>query len=188
MIVAGTPPLAPINPINQTVCAGSPNPPLSVSVVGTDPLHPAATIAIDWFNAAGIRVATNTPTYIPTDTDPGGPNASAEYDYFAEARDLRTGFVYQSHEGGPDHQSPPDLGGQPDRAIADLQRGQHDDSGGVDGNRSLECDVVRWLKSDGERESGNADCDSCQCQSKRASDEQLYRDGADRCELCGQCG
>lgn len=93
VIVAGTPPLAPINPINQTVCAGSPNPPLSVSVVGTDPLHPAATIAIDWFNAAGIRVATNTPTYIPTDTDPGGPNASAEYDYFAEARDLRTGFV-----------------------------------------------------------------------------------------------
>lgn len=94
VLLAGTAPQAPVKVTDATNCANSaPNPPLIASITA-DSTHPAATVVIDWYDAAsgGTRVATGTSSFVPPDTATT-PNAATIYTYFAEARDLRTGFV-----------------------------------------------------------------------------------------------
>ena len=90
--LAGTPPSAPINPINQTNCAAPvQNKALQVTIVN-DVAHPVGTVGVDWYNTGGTRVAVNTTTFTPTDNT-APPDAPATYTYFARTRDLRTGFT-----------------------------------------------------------------------------------------------
>ncbi|MGH9615009.1 MAG: hypothetical protein ACRD4P_18245, partial [Bryobacteraceae bacterium] len=90
--LAGTPPAAPINPINQTNCAAPvQNKALQVTIVN-DVAHPVGTVGVDWYNTGGTRVAVNTTTFTPTDNT-APPDAPATYTYFARTRDLRTGFT-----------------------------------------------------------------------------------------------
>jgi Ig-like domain CHU_C associated len=94
ILLVGTPPEAPVKVTDSTNCANSaPNPPLVASLT-PDSTHPAATVVIDWYNAAsgGALVASATNSFVPPDTTTS-PNAATIYTYFAEARDLRTGFV-----------------------------------------------------------------------------------------------
>jgi hypothetical protein len=97
-IVASILPPAPINPVGATNCATYPGPnhnnPLSVSVV-TNLDNPPGTVTVDWYDAGtnGNRVAISTPSYTPTNNpDMIGFNIPTNYIYYAEARDLATGF------------------------------------------------------------------------------------------------
>jgi hypothetical protein len=86
--LAGHPPEAPINPVNQTNCAFSlPNPSLAVTVV-TSTVNPL--VVVDWYDAGGKQVTNSSATYRPTNTAPG------TYFYYAEQRDLRTGITSSS--------------------------------------------------------------------------------------------
>lgn len=70
-----------INPINQTICEGSPNPNLEVSLGATGD-------TIDWYTTAtgGTSIATGL-TFTPTDA------AIGTYTYYAEASDNITGCI-----------------------------------------------------------------------------------------------
>jgi hypothetical protein len=94
VVLAGTPPLAPVtNAVSsQTNCSFNlSNPALTVTVV-PDGAHPAGTVGIDWYDATGIVKTNNSTSYQPTNTIVP-PSASTNYIYYAVARDLRTGFT-----------------------------------------------------------------------------------------------
>src|ERR1051325_6467339 len=93
VILAGPRPPPPVSLGDTNVCEGGVNPPLIVSAtnsIGAD------VVTVDWFASASGGspvaggVATN--TFFPPDSLVGVNNQS-NYTYFAEARDLRTGFV-----------------------------------------------------------------------------------------------
>jgi hypothetical protein len=99
IIIAGTPPPPPANPVGATNCASYPgsadNNPLSVSLV-TNADYPPGAVTVDWYDAStnGNRVATSTTDYTPTNNpDMIGSNVPTTYTYYAEERDLRTGFT-----------------------------------------------------------------------------------------------
>lgn len=102
IILAGTPPPSPVNPVGATNCATYPGPannnPLSVSLV-TNADYPPGFVTVDWYDAStnGNRVASGTAIYTPTN-NPNmiGWNVSTNYIYYAEQRDLRTGFTSMS--------------------------------------------------------------------------------------------
>jgi photosystem II stability/assembly factor-like uncharacterized protein len=98
VVIGGTVPAAPVtNAVgssSQTNCSFNlPNPPLTV-VVLPDGAHPAGTVGVDWYDAAaaGNRVWTNSTSLSPANTI-APTNAPTNYIYYAEARDLRTGFT-----------------------------------------------------------------------------------------------
>ncbi len=97
VVLGGDRPPAPMSPVNATNCAQSlPNPPLVVSPV-VSAGFPSGTVTADWYAAptGGSPVASGTGTlsFSPPDQMPAGPNTPSNYVYYAEARDLRTGFV-----------------------------------------------------------------------------------------------
>lgn len=100
VILAGTPPPAPINPVNETNCASYPNAPaytpLSVTLV-TDANHPAGTVAVDWYDAQGNLAASGTTSFTPTNNpNMVGINTPSNIVFYARERDLRTGFTTTS--------------------------------------------------------------------------------------------
>ena len=104
IILAGTPPPPPTNSVGATNCATSPNPannnPLSVTEV-PDANYPLGTVTVDWYDAPtggdlisyNTSVVDNTYSFVPTNNAAAGPNNPGFYTYYAEARDLRTGFI-----------------------------------------------------------------------------------------------
>jgi hypothetical protein len=94
VVLAGTAPEAPNKVTDATNCANSlPNPPVIATIVPDD-THPSGTVVVDWYDApsGGTRVATATDAFSPPDKFTS-PNDATVYTYFAEARDLRTGFI-----------------------------------------------------------------------------------------------
>jgi hypothetical protein len=96
VILAGTPPSAPTNPVGATNCATYPaaanNGTLSVNLV-TDANHPAGTVTVDWYlntNLVASGVTSFTPTNNPNLVT---SNAPVNYTFNAVERDLRTGFT-----------------------------------------------------------------------------------------------
>ncbi|MBE0542004.1 MAG: hypothetical protein IH623_11500 [Verrucomicrobia bacterium] len=83
IVIGGTEPVAPTSLGDQTNCAAYPNPTLMVSV--TDP----AILTVDWYGstAGGSPVAVGTLNFTPANTAPG------THTFYAETRDLRTGFT-----------------------------------------------------------------------------------------------
>ena len=95
--LAGSPPAAAITNAasSKTNCSYSlPNPALTVNVV-PDATHPAGTVGVDWYDTRGNRVWTNSLSFSPPDTV-APPDAPAAITYFAQTRDLRTGFTNAS--------------------------------------------------------------------------------------------
>ncbi len=92
LVLAGTPPAAPSNPVSQTNCSDSlPNiPPLSVDLV-TDSTHPAGTLTVDWYDSANALQETGSLTFSPTNTQ-APANGPVVLTFYAKTRDLRTGF------------------------------------------------------------------------------------------------
>ncbi len=95
ILLGGTPPPAPTNATDQTVCSGSGNTNLSVNLNTNG--YPVGTLVVDWFNANGVLVATipadSLNYYAATNTIPDGGNHASNFVYQARARDLRTGFT-----------------------------------------------------------------------------------------------
>ncbi|HTR42292.1 MAG TPA: hypothetical protein VMH87_11815 [Pseudomonadales bacterium] len=96
VVLAGTPPPSPVNPINETNCSSYPNAPvyspLSVTLV-TDANHPAGTVTVDWYDARTNVVGAGTTSFFPTNNpDLRGANAVSNIIFYAVERDLRTGF------------------------------------------------------------------------------------------------
>lgn len=97
VILAGTPPPSPIDPIGATNCDSYPglaaNGALSASII-TDANHPAGTVTVDWYDSQGIEVAAGTTVFSPTNNpDLTGFNMPTNYTFYAVERDLRTGFI-----------------------------------------------------------------------------------------------
>lgn len=96
VVLAGTPPPSPVNPINETNCSSYPNAPvyspLSVTLV-TDANHPVGTVTVDWYDAQTNLVGAGTTSFSPTNNpDMRGANAVSNIIFYAVERDLRTGF------------------------------------------------------------------------------------------------
>jgi hypothetical protein len=98
VILVGTAPPAPTSIVNATNCAGVTNAVFAFPLPDSD--HPAGTLTIDWYANAvpfsgetSIAMNTNSifPSYDPAILD--GANAATYFTNFAQARDLRTGFV-----------------------------------------------------------------------------------------------
>ncbi len=87
VLLGGEKPPVPIDPVSQTNCAfPNLNQPLSVSL-DTNLFSPASGLTVDWFDAAGNQVFTNSLSFTPTNTVAG------IYTNYAQARDKRTGLV-----------------------------------------------------------------------------------------------
>ena len=91
-MLAGEQPPAPINPVSTNNCA-FPNPtkPISVSLTGTV-FSPVGALTVDWYDApSGGNLMTNNSLQF------FAPNTSAGiYTYYAQTRDMRTGFTSTS--------------------------------------------------------------------------------------------
>ena len=92
VVLAGEQPPAPINPVSTNNCA-FPNPtkPISVSLTGTV-FSPVGALTVDWYDApSGGNLMTNNSLQF------FAPNTSAGiYTYYAQTRDMRTGFTSTS--------------------------------------------------------------------------------------------
>ncbi|HEY5915610.1 MAG TPA: PKD-like domain-containing protein [Verrucomicrobiae bacterium] len=94
VLLAGTAPAAPLtNSLSsKTNCTDNlTNPALEVTVV-SDSTHPAGTVTVDWYDGQGNLRQPDSMTFPPPDTQ-APANAPAEYTYYAEARDRRTGLT-----------------------------------------------------------------------------------------------
>ena len=97
IVMAGPTPPTPTNAVGATNCSFYPLPagssPLSVMVVTND-FFPAGTLTVDWFTNQTVgNAATNGSTVFYPADDPVNLNAVYTNTYYAQTRDLRTGFV-----------------------------------------------------------------------------------------------
>jgi len=95
ILLGGTPPPAPNNFTNPVICEGPSIFEVPVEINTNDLDHPPGTIAIDWYTSAsgGTQITTNSTNFSHTQPVSLNKNAFSNYFYYAEARDLRTGFV-----------------------------------------------------------------------------------------------
>jgi photosystem II stability/assembly factor-like uncharacterized protein len=84
VVLGGDPPAAPVSAGNQFICAEQPAPALTVTVANS------SYITADWFDAAsgGTLLHPGSLSFNPSNALPGTVTT-----YYAQARDLRTGFV-----------------------------------------------------------------------------------------------
>src|ERR1041385_7423676 len=97
VLLVGTPPAVPGHVSDAINCANSRPNPAFVASITPDTTHPANTVVVDWYDAptGGNLVATGN-TFAAANDTPATPNSPGIFNYFAEARDLRTGFVSES--------------------------------------------------------------------------------------------
>jgi hypothetical protein len=96
VVIGGTVPPPPTSAVHGTNCAYSPGttPALTVQPF-TNSYYPPGAVTVDWYDMQtnGTQLATATNSFTPTNAVPGPDGLATNYTYWAEERDLRTGFL-----------------------------------------------------------------------------------------------